>query len=286
MEAKRQRVSDLLHAGISVKEIMSIVQCSERLVYKVKKMDKDGIGLARKSGSGGHNKKRTLDFITGVACEVTADPTSSMRFMGRQLGDDPKTIRKSVKELGVTSYVRRVRHLLTERSTAKRVDHRKKLINWMKSHSSTIRIFSDKKNWKVDQTRNHQNDRYLAYCVEEVPPIHATKHPASAMMLGVVASDGKVMPPYWFPKGLRVGTLEYLDVLQNVVKPWIDQNYEGQDYVWQQDSAPSHKANKIQSWCKENFCKFWSTAVWPPSSPDLNPLANIAEMPDWLSDFI
>ncbi|QQP50080.1 Hypothetical protein FKW44_010961 [Caligus rogercresseyi] len=29
-----------------------------------------------------------------------------------------------------------------------------------------------------------------------VPPINATKHPQGAMMLGVVASDGKSMPPY------------------------------------------------------------------------------------------
>ncbi len=86
----------------------------------------------------------------------------------------------------------------------------------------------------------------LAYYVDEVPPINTTKHPQSAMMLGVVASDGKRMPPYWFPKGLKVGTEEYLEVMQRVVKPWIDQNFEGIQYVWQQDSAPGHKAKKTQ----------------------------------------
>ncbi|QQP49440.1 Putative transposable element [Caligus rogercresseyi] len=33
-------------------------------------------------------------------------------------------------------------------------------------------------------------------------------------MLGVVASDGKSMPPFWFPAGLKVGANEYLDVLK------------------------------------------------------------------------
>ncbi|QQP37280.1 Uncharacterized protein FKW44_017497 [Caligus rogercresseyi] len=45
------------------------------------------------------------------------------------------------------------------------------------------------------------------------------------MMLGVVASDGKRMPPFWFPQGLRVGAKEYLAVIKNVVKPWLDATY-------------------------------------------------------------
>lgn len=64
----------------------------------------------------------------------------------------------------------------------------------MKHHPSTICIFSDKKTWTVNQTRNSRNDQYLASCVEEVPPINTTKHLASVMMLGDVGSDGQRMP--------------------------------------------------------------------------------------------
>ena len=89
------------------------------------------------------------------------------------------------------------------------------------------------------------------------------------MMLGVVASDGKSMPPYWFPEGLKIGQEEYLNVLKTVVKPWIDSNYPEGRYVWQQDGAPAHKAKKTQAWCKNNF---WPCTMWPPSSPDCSPL--------------
>ena len=27
-----------------------------------------------------------------------------------------------------------------------------------------------------------------------------------------------------------------------------------------------------QDWCRANFSHFWEKEVWPPSSPDLNPL--------------
>ena len=77
------------------------------------------------------------------------------------------------------------------------------------------------------------------------------------MMLGVVASDSKEMHPYWFPAGIRVGAKDYLEVLQTVVKSWVDENYNGVDYIWQQDSAPGHKAKSVQKWCSTNFSCFW-----------------------------
>lgn len=203
MEGKRQRISDLLSAQIGIKKIMEIIGCSSALVYKVKNLKENNMGLARRPGSGGHNKKRTELFLTGLLSEIMVDPTQSMRKLGKELGVSKTTIRNAVGDLGLFSYVRRRRQLLSEKTKEMRVLKGKRLLSWMKKHDrSTIRIFSDKKLWTVDQSRNSRNDRYLAFCVEEVPPINVTKHPASAMMLGVVASNGKRMPPYWFPKGL------------------------------------------------------------------------------------
>ena len=43
--------------------------------------------------------------------------------------------------------------------------------------------------------------------------------------------------------------------------------------MWQQDSAPSHKSKKNpQKWCDENLAGSWPWSMWPPSSPDCNPL--------------
>jgi hypothetical protein len=45
------------------------------------------------------------------------------------------------------------------------------------------------------------------------------------MVFGLVASDGKTMPPFFWPKGTKVNTDEYIKVLETVVKPWILVNY-------------------------------------------------------------
>ena len=69
-----------------------------------------------------------------------------------------------------------------------------------------------------------------------------------------------------------MGSKEYISVLENTVKPWLDVNYPEGNYVWQQDGAPGHTPNATQNWCKENLADFWPKHLWPASSPDLNPL--------------
>ena len=270
--AQRQRVSDLLDAGIAVVEIAAIVGVHRATVYRIKSKKDANKGIGRVNRSD-ERRIRTDEFLGALRAEVTERPDTPMRVLARQAGVDEKTIRRAVHEdLGLASYVRRTRHLLTTKQKEARVTRGKKLVNWMKHHSSTVKIFSDKKRFDVDQSRNRQNDRFLAQSPSEVPPIHSTKHPASCMMLGVVASDGKKMPPIWFDGNTRVGQKEYLEVMRDKVKPWVDANYPDGDCVWQQDGAPCHTANKVQDWCRQNLPGFWDKSLWPPSSPDLNPL--------------
>ena len=92
------------------------------------------------------------------------------------------------------------------------------------------------------------------------------------MVLGVLSSEGHVMPPHFFEAGLKVNTDVYLDVLANVVKPWMDGVAGGRPYTFQQDGAPAHTSKRAQDWLKENVPWMWPKEMWPPNSPDLNPL--------------
>ncbi len=179
-----------------------------------------------------------------------------------------KVVRDTVQSLGLKSYIYLHRQLLTESAWMKRLEWSKKLITWLKHNLSTVRIFSDKKVFKINQVCDSQNDCYLASSVQEVPAINAAKFHASVMILGMVGSDSKRMPPVWFPKGMKVGTPEYLNVLETKLKPWLEVSHRGGNYVFQQDGAPSHIVRKTQKWLGE----FQGSALWPPSSPDLNPL--------------
>ena len=46
----------------------------------------------------------------------------------------------------------------------------------------------------------------------------------------------------------------------------------GRPYVWKQDSSPCHTSVKSQKWLLANLYDYNSPSVWPPNSPDLNPM--------------
>ena len=46
----------------------------------------------------------------------------------------------------------------------------------------------------------------------------STMFPAKVMVLGVVSSEGDIMPPHFFQRGLRVNAEVYVDVMKDVVK--------------------------------------------------------------------
>ncbi|QQP49411.1 Uncharacterized protein FKW44_010078, partial [Caligus rogercresseyi] len=74
MEEKRIRVSALLDAQMDFKKIAELIPCSLGLVSKVKKLKDEGQDLGRKPGSGGHNKKRTAEFLADIADTIEASP--------------------------------------------------------------------------------------------------------------------------------------------------------------------------------------------------------------------
>jgi len=60
------------------------------------------------------------------------------------------------------------------------------------------------------------------------------------------------------------------NLLQGVVKPLNTNLFNGQKWVFQQDSAPAHKAKTTQEWLRRHVPAFINAEDWPSGSPDLN----------------
>ena len=75
-----------------------------------------------------------------------------------------------------------------------------------------------------------------------------TLRTATAMVFGMVSSEGHIMPPPIFEVCFKVNTKVYLDVLKSMVISWCNQVAGSRSWVWQQDSAPAHKSKEIQAY--------------------------------------
>ena len=73
--------------------------------------------------------------------------------------------------------------------------------------------------------------------------------------------------------GVKPGVREYQeDLLQGVVKPLNTTLFNGQKWVFQQDSGPAHKAKTNQEWLRRQVPAFISALDKTSGSPDLNTL--------------
>ena len=143
-EAMRQQIADLLLAGVASRRIATTVGGSVSTVYTVKGPISNGEGIMRKQESGGVNKKRDYAFLKTLKSTVSKNLTTSMRKLAREMKVSPRTMRRALHtDLQLKSFMRTPKHLLTPKMQARRLERGKKMLNYLKWHGPTIKIFSD-----------------------------------------------------------------------------------------------------------------------------------------------
>ncbi len=87
-----------------------------------------------------------LPCMQSLKTRIDEDPTTSMVNNASALNADHETIRLAVhKDLHLKSRVRTPKHLLTDGMRATRLERRKKVRSYLKSHGKTVKIYSNKK---------------------------------------------------------------------------------------------------------------------------------------------
>ena len=126
------------------------------------------------------------------------------------------TMSRAIKNGGGESLRLLKKPLLNCLMIQKRLKRSTRFLNDMKNHRNQILVFSDEKRFMVDPVFNKQNDCVATFGkdISEICKVSTMKHPASVMMLGVVASNGEKMLPVWqcqifYSLRLRVLVLQF-----------------------------------------------------------------------------
>ena len=180
------------------------------------------------------------------------------------------TIRRYLFRLGLKSFVARRKPLLTQTMKTKRLQWCRKFQNKPINFWDKI-IFSDECRIDLFNYRGRQMVRRLSsdnpfqsqYLKKSV------KHSPSIMIWGCFNAQGTGRLE--IIDGI-LNSDDYLNILKDKMLPSADYFGIRNQFIFQDDSAPIHRAKKIKKWFAENNIE---QLPWPANSPDLNPIENI-----------
>uniref|UniRef100_A0A3P8TI71 Paired domain-containing protein n=1 Tax=Amphiprion percula TaxID=161767 RepID=A0A3P8TI71_AMPPE len=275
-KAKRDQIVALKEAGLTTMQVMKKANVCRKTVYNVMKRYKETGNTTSKPIPGRKRSVRTKRNVERVKKRVQRNPRRSMRATAKEVNISRTSLRRIVKQdLGLKALKMQHRQLISAASKKKRLDRGKMMLQEIQSATDKVMVWSDEKMFTVQAVVNSQNDRVYAHSAQHLPEGCRThfhrQNPAGVMVWAAVASDGSKSPLVFIQEGVKVNSQVYLQMLEEKVLPWCT-NAFGNQYVFTQDGAPAHTSNITQAWCKQHFPGFWDKNMWPPSSPDINPM--------------
>lgn len=248
----------------------------------IKKIDTTGTA-DRRSGSGRKRTIRTVDKIDDVEDLILSQDDKpqthrTQRQISRELNISQTSVNRIVKlDLHLECLKKRKAQELTEANMQARLQRSRLLLRRYPASMVNFIWFTDEKIFTVATPSNPQNDRLYAPAGTRKRDIDASRllrtHPTfskSVMVSAGVSALGRTAIQFVEP-GVKVNGQYYRDVLlmQGLLP---DIRSFSEYYTFQQDGAPAHRARETVELLQNETPDFIPPTLWPPNSPDLNPV--------------
>ncbi len=169
----------------------------------------------------------------------------------------------AVKEMGLTSYIRRTKEAADNQTCEAKVKKKKEARKFILFFGATVKIFLDKKVFTVDQIHNcwsHvENLDGLVMAMTKPPPESWSVELQPLAARGCLFSDSE-----------RLDAAKYLHTLKDHVLPSINTTLVDVKYLLQSEGALCHIVKVLQKWTAAHvkFCQ----STYSLQSLDLNSL--------------
>ena len=179
------------------------------------------------------------------------------------------TVRRRLLENGLRGCEAICKPLLSDKQRKRRLEWARSHVHWPVEKWHRV-LFSDESTFTVNNhagnnyVRRRPKEQYRPYCIS--PTI---KHPQSIMVWGCMAANG--VGRLEVVSGMMNGT-KYIDVLERKMLPRARSLFSDNQWIFQDDNAPCHRAKKVQKWYESHQVE---RMEWPAQSPDLNPIENL-----------
>jgi hypothetical protein len=238
----------------------------------------------RKQGSGKTRWARTHDNIETVeelimSQEEEPGTHRTIRQIARETGIKRSTVHNIVHEdLRFKCLKKKKAQELTQANKYTRLVRSKHLLKRYPQHQVQFIWFTDEKVFTVASPKNSQNDRVYVPAATKKKQVSADRllhtRPtfSKSLMVSVGVSSLGCTELIFVEPGVKINGAYYRDVLlsQHLLPAIRDQS--GEYYIFQQDSAPAHRAYETIEFLRRETPAFIAPSFWPPNSPDLNPV--------------
>ena len=250
----------------------------------LKKIDITG-STDRKQGSGRPRSSSTADNVAIVSELILSqeDQPGTHRTL-RQIEAETGIPKSSVQriahsDLSLKCFKKKQAQELTVANKLARLTCSKQLLKKFPRSLTSFIWFTDEKLFTVAPPVNSQNDRLYAPATtkkRELPAnrcLRVRSNFSKSVMVSIAVSELGSTELFFIEPGVKINGAYYRDVLltQHLLPAIKDLSGNG-FFVFQQDNAPAHRARETVELLTRETPDFISPLLWPPNSPDLNPV--------------
>jgi hypothetical protein len=245
----------------------------------------DQTGTAdRKPGSGRKRTTRTAERVNAVEELVQSQENApgthrTVREIAREIGIPTTSVHEIISEdLKLVCFKKTQAQELTVANKLTRLVRAKQLLRKYPEHAVSFIWFTDEKLFTVASPVNLQNDRVYAASgtrKKQIPAERLLKtrsHFSKSVMVSVGVSTLGCTNLIFIEPGVKVNGAYYRDVLLTQHLLPAIKHMSGDFFTFQQDSAPAHRARETVALLSREVPDFIPPQLWPPNSPDLNPV--------------
>jgi hypothetical protein len=246
------------------------------------KIDATG-SIQRLPGSGRRRTVRTVENIKAVeelvlSQEDMPQTHRTQRQIARETGIHRRSVIRIIKEdLGLKCFKKQKAQELTQANKQARFERSQQLLKQYPASLVNFIVFTDEKIFTVASPSNSQNDRVYAAagtCKKDISADRLlrtrTTFTKSLMVSVGVSALGRTAIHFVEP-GVKINGQYYRDTL--LLQGLLPDIRELSDYfIFQQDGAPAHRARETVALLSSATPDFIPPTLWPPNSPDLNPV--------------
>ena len=275
------RRKDLTDAekGIIIKELANstrpevIAKRINRHIVTVNKFLNNPLRKRKIRADRGSRKSVSKRDLNSLKRKLRRNPgaTSARIFKEAGVPEIPKSTRNRILAKMAETKCTKKNPLLTTR-------HKTLRINWAKNYMKTDMkhvLFTDESRATLDGPDGWSRGWVLRG--DQCPTRIRRQQGGGGVMIWAGIVGDELVGPVRVQEGVKLTSQTYCQFLKSVLEPWLEEVPLSRlrNLIYMHDNAPSHAAKATAQYLQSIGFKNKTLMIWPPNSPDLNPIENL-----------